>query len=280
MIGKGRLDEVGMTAIMQAISAERETAILTLWHVEKGEGAVFFDRGVVVMAAVNELQEQAAFYELSHWEDAMFRLTPVDNLPAYVGDSATVLGMQASSSATPEQALMVAILGPQKTLLTSDEQREDLGFETELVGLLSRLESGKQAIGRWRNRRNPQVVLQILTRMLNDVVSSAESYLPEQIADLNRAVAMTRNMHVEAANLVVTDNQIDEQALIATYRRSDRATRATLAPALALSFLDLFETYFFELGNLFHGRFSAENWQETARLFCEELKRTLQQVRF
>lgn len=279
MIGKGRLDEVGMTAIMQAMSAERETAVLTLWHVDKGEGAVFFDRGVMVMAAVNDLQEQAAFYELSHWEDATFRLTPVDNLPAYVGESATVLAMQAPT-ATPEMPLLIAILGPQKTLLTPDEQLEDVEFETELVALLSRLDSGKHAIGRWRNRRKPQVVLQILTRMINDVVRSAEEMLPDQLANLNRALAMTRNLHSEVGNLYIADNQVDENALITTYRRSDRTSRAVIAPALALAFLDLFETYFFELGKLFHGRFSAENWQETALLFCGELKRTLEQVRF
>ncbi len=279
MIGKGRLDEVGMTAIMQAMSVERETAILTLWHIEKGEGAVFFDRGVVVMAAVNDLQEQAAFYELSHWEDATFRLTPVDNLPAYIGESATVLGMQAPT-ATPEQTLLVAILGPQKTLLTPEEQHEDVEYETALVGLLSRLESGKQAVGRWRNRRKPHVILQILTRMLNDVVHSAESYLPDHLSDLKRAVAMTSNLHMEAGNFVVRHNQIDENALLTTYRNGDRATRAEVAPALALAYLDLFETYFFEFGNLFHGRFSAENWQETALLFCGELRRTLEQVRF
>lgn len=279
MIGKGRLDEVGMTAIMQAMSAERETAVLTLWHAEKGEGAVFFDRGVVVMAAVNELQEQAAFYELSHWEDATFRLTPVDSLPAYIGESATILGMQ-TPTPTPELELLTAILGPQKTLLTPVEEQEDLAYETELVALLSRLDSGKHAVGRWRNRRKPQVILQILTRMLNDVVASAELILPEETADLNRALAMTTNLHLEAANLVVNDNQIDENALIGTYRRSSKASRTVIASALALAFLDLFETYFFEFGNLFHGRFAAENWQETALLFCEELKRTLEQVRF
>ncbi len=279
MIGKGRLDEVGMTTIMQAMSAERETAILALWHVEKGEGAVFFDRGVVVMAAVNELQDQAAFYELSHWEDATYRLTPVESLPAYVDESNTLLGMQAPQT-TLDHALIEAILGPRKTLLTPDEQREDLEFETELVSLLSRLDSGKHAIGRWRNRRKPKTILQILTRMLNDVVHSAEAYLLKQTADLSRVLAMTCNLHVEAGNLIVTDNQIDEYALLNTYKRSDRASRAVIAPALATAFVDLLETYFFELGNLFHGRFSAENWQETALLFCGELKRTIEQVRF
>ena len=279
MIGKGLLDEVGMTAIMQAMSAERETAILTLWHEDHGEGAVFFDRGVVVMATVNDLHEQAAFYELSHWEAAAFRLTPVEILPALVGESATVLGMQAPP-ATPDEGTLTSILGPQKTLLTPDEQGEDGAYEVELVALLSRLDSGKHAIGRRRNRRNPQVILQILTRMLNDVARSAEGILPPPLEQLERALEMARNVYPEAAELLVFDNQINEEALITTFRDLPKSERSRFAPALTEAYLDMFETYFFEFGNLFHGRHAAANWQDTAQLFCGEMKQTLSRVRF
>ena len=278
MLAKGMLGEISLPALLRTVNAEVLTGMLTIWHRKYGEGVIFFDKGDAVQANVNGRRGQMAIYEMSRWEDATFRLSEQANLLLEQAATPLLNGAFKTERSAVDPIIHSRLFGVQSRSITIDHKEKDLVLESELIGLLSNLESGIQQTQRWFIRRRPDSVLNVLTQMLNDTILIGEGVVNGNLRT-NRIVAMAHNIYPEIPLPQIIDNLFLPDALQMLYFTLN--SRHDSSPdSLASYIIELFETLLLQFTQSFHDPNEMEQWQLTCNLWIEELRVALSKIRF
>ena len=279
MIIKGSVKEVGLATLVQAMHMDRQTAVIMLWQDER-EGVVFVHKGEAVHAVVADRQGSEALYELTHWDNATFRLSTQPSLPISVRTISQSDGYFAASSMKLDPVTDRILWGGTRNQITELESEADQILENDLIILLTQMESSKELFNKRRNRK-PQVVWKVLTDMVNGMVFVAEDIYDEDQQSLLTVIEMASNVYPAIRMLRVQDNQLMADSLNVIYRSAaSRVLRAAQADELMKGMFDVMETYCLRLGSQFNGRASADQWRSTCQVFLGELKEVLKQIRF
>ena len=278
MLAKGMLGEISLPALLRTVNSEVLTGILTLWHRKYGEGVIFFDQGDAVQANVNGRRGQMAIYEMSRWEDATFRLSEQANLLKDSTSAPLLDGAFKTERSAVDPTIHRRLFGANFRSLTIDAEEQDLVLESELIGLLSNLESSIHQTQRWFIRRRPDSVLNILTQMLNDTILIGEGVVTGGL-QTNRVVAMAHNIYPEVPLPQIIDNLFLPDALQMLYFTLN--SRHDASPESLPSYIiELFETLLLQFTQSFHNSDEMGQWQLTCGLWIDELRMALGKIRF
>ncbi|MGB1249212.1 MAG: DUF4388 domain-containing protein [Candidatus Promineifilaceae bacterium] len=278
MLAKGMLGEISLPALLRTVNAEVLTGMLTIWHRKYGEGVIFFNKGDAVLANVNGRRGQMAIYEMSRWEDATFRLSQQGLIPQ--GQDATPLlnGAFKTDISAVDPSLRQRLFGTPLGTNNTENEQHDLVLETELIALLSNLESGMRQTQRWFIRRRPGSALDILNHMLNDTIMIGEAVVHGGL-QTNRVVAMAHNIYPEVPLPQVVDNLFLPDALQMLYftlTSRNESSPETLRPYIS----ELFETLLLQFTQSFSNPDEMSQWQTTCNLWVGELRAALEKIRF
>lgn len=72
----GKLSEIPAEALFQTLNMNAKTGILTINELPKGTARFSFRQGALIKARYNDLQDEAAFYQVLKEEKGRFRFTP------------------------------------------------------------------------------------------------------------------------------------------------------------------------------------------------------------
>ena len=277
MLAKGMLGEISLPALLRTVNAEVLTGMLTVWHRKHGEGVIFFEKGDAVLANVNGRRGQMAIYEMSRWEDATFRLSK-NTVPKNQVVSPLLNGAFKTDLSAVDPAIRRQLFGPHTQPQGAEYEQNDLLLETELIGLLSNLESGVQQTQRWLVRRRPDSVLKILTQMLNDAIVIGEGVAVGGI-QTSRVVAMAHNIYPEVPLPQIIDNLFLPDSLQMLYFTL-KSRQDSSPEALPAYIIELFETLLLQFTQSFHNPEEMAQWQTTCSLWIEELRTALDKIRF
>jgi hypothetical protein len=143
------------------------------------------------------------------------------------------------------------------------------------------LEYGRATISNRQNRKRPAVVLQTMTKMINETAVFAKTNLGSNVT-LKNSIAVANNDFPAMQLLHITNNHIEEDVLSNLYDNwsAGKQDRRRMFSEIALGLVDILHTYFSHIIAAFHASAHRDEWFDTSQLFLEELKNELKSIKF
>lgn len=280
---QGNLKDMNLLNIVQNICLDQRKTLLVLRH-QIEEGSIFFEGGQIVHATLGVLEGEEAVYHLLNWADGTFHVSNFTIIPhRTIATSWEHLLMEGMRRLDEQEATNVVPVQDEEAI-TPIQIQQDETLESDLFTLLTRIEQMLARLGDEKNQKRPALALQILTDIVNEVVTVSEIWLDaEKYADsLDRALAKTGNIYPAAQLLQVRQNKLSGEVTLKLYNSwpGDKQGRRQMFEQIYLSMLDVLETFFSLLTACFHSPSTAgQNW-ELCNIFLADLTQTTGKIQF
>jgi len=278
---KGDLKDMSLPGLIQMVCMEQRKAALVVRRNRVDEGVLFFDEGEIVHARMGKLVGEDAVYQLLQWTEGAFEMGDLSRVPRRTIHTSWRYLMLEGMRKMDEQAANNGNGAATASLTAADEAADEV-LETAVIYLLSKLEHGRADISSRRNRRRPPVVLQIMSKMINETAVFAKENLYSRSINLQNSITTASNTFPAMRLIQTTNNHIEERILLNLYSNwsAGKNERRRMFDELVMGLVDVLHTYFSHTIATFHTTTLADEWRETSELFLEELKNELKKVKF
>lgn len=279
----GDLKDMSLPGLIQMICTEQRKAALLIRHNRVDEGVLFFEGGEIVHARTGSLAGEEAVYRLLQWSEGTFQLGNLTRVPRRTINMSWRYLMLEGMRKIDEQAIRSNGNGVTAAVsLSAVDEAADEALETAVIHLLSKLEHGRATIGNRRNRKQPSVILQTMTKMINETAVFAKTNLINGNVTLQNSIAVANNDFPAMRLLHITNNHIEEDALPNLYDNwsAGKQERRRMFSEIALGLADILHTYFSHIIAAFHASTHSDEWGNTSQLFLEELENELKSIKF
>ncbi len=283
MTVQGNLKDMSLLNIVQNICLDQRKALLVLRH-QLEEGAIFFEGGEIVHAAIGALEGEQAIYHLLNWTDGTFHISNHTTIPRQTVAMSWQYLLMEGMKQLDEQHVGHTASTPAKKPLTPAQLQQDEALENDLFTMFSRIEQMQARLAHKKSQKNPALALQILTEIVNEVVTLSEVWLDvEKYTDsLTRALTKSGDIYPAARLLQVRQNKLSGDVVLKLYKSwaGNQQGRQQMFDQICRSLLDVLETYFSLLTACFHSSSMAEQNQELCNIFLTDLTQTADKIRF
>jgi len=296
MATEGDLKEIGMASLVQMICLENYQATLLVKR-DREEGTICINEGEVIHAQTGSFIGELAFYRLLSWQKGTFRIY----------DHVKTLNRTVK---TPWRQLLMeglrmidewnAIEGHQdrkQEKLTPDQVQQDQNLEKDLIQLLSQFEQLNMRIcetsryakllagfSRRAKKRKALLALELLPKMINDVVIFSEEHLEAgaNTDKLPRALVRAGDIFPRARLLQAEKNRLSAATIISLYDNwtADAAGRQHTFHDVCRGMVDVLETYFSMFVTCFHSPQTTEQNREACNVFITDLSSAVDEIIF
>lgn len=282
---KGDLQYMSLANLVQMVCLDRRKAMLTLQHRHAGEGVIFFSAGQIIHAEAGVLTGAEAVYHLLSWPDGTFEMKDYTTIPAQTVTVSWNHLLMEGLRLLDEQTVGAAIqqIESEQTL-SLPEIEQDSDLEDDLILVLSRLEQIQAQLKDKKIRKQPVQALQLLTGLVNEVATFAQT-LPGQVSTLDYladALAKAGEVYPAARLLRIQNTHLSSDIIAQLYHswNGNSAERRATFTELGESMPAILETYFAYFVGCFHASRTAGQWRETCEIFLAELRDNIKQVQF
>jgi uncharacterized protein DUF4388 len=255
-----------MRALLQALSAERATAVVTIQS-GVNRGAVYFSDGVLIHALAGTTMGDQALRQALQWTDGRFRLVR----------EAVV---QPRTITQPLASFLDGAHGAQASVgapASDQSARADATLFADLLELLTRLDSDRAHLAEGHIDHGVDGRLAAVAAIVNGVVTfvTARRHDP----DAQPEVVLARMSATQPyAQMLGGDNEsISIGAVAAALQnwRGDIVERERMAQVVGEALVDVLMEYCRIAGALFDGTAEREQWWMTSEVFIEDLRATV-----
>ncbi len=278
---KGSLNDMSLPSLVQMICTEQRKAALIVRHRRTEEGVLFFEDGEIVHARVGNLEGEDAACHLLRWTDGTFRLSDQTRIPHHTINAPwRYLMLEAMKKADEEGLAVGSVASP--IILSPQQKKGDDELEYQIIHLLSQLEFSRAKVDEWKIRKRPFIVLELLAKMVNILVTFTEDTLKQQERSLEQTIIITADHHPSIRLLQVRNNHLQPSVIITLYRNwsAGKKDRRDMFTEIAQGIMEIMESYFIYITSSFHSAETADQWRDTCLQFLEELTTALQKVKF
>jgi len=296
MATEGDLKEISMASLVQMICLENYKATLMVKR-DREEGTICINEGEVIHAQTGSFIGELAFYRLLSWKKGTFRIYDhVKTLKRTVKTPWQQLLMEGLRM-IDEWTAIEDYRGSGQTELTPEQAQQDQNLEKDLIVLLSQFDQVKMQMcqaGRFEKimsgfsrrakKRKALLALELLPKMINNVVSFSEDHLEAgaNTGKLSRALVRAGDMYPRARLLQAADNRLSAPTIITLYENwtADAAGRQHTFHDVCRGMVDVLETYFSMFIACFHSSQTAEQCGEACSVFITDLNSTVDEIVF
>ncbi len=296
MATEGDLKEIGMASLVQMICLENYQATLLVKR-DREEGIICISEGDVIHAQTGSFIGELAFYRLLSWTKGTFRIYDhVKTLKRTVKTPWRQLLMEGLRMIDEWNAIE-GQAGRRSEELTPDQTQQDQNLEKDLILLLSQFEQIKMQMcrvsrvekilpgfGRRAKKRRALLALELLPKMVNDIVVFSEEHLEAGVnaEKLARALVRAGDMFPRARLLQAENNRLSASTIITLYDNwtADAAGRQHTFHDVSRGMVDVLETYFSMFIACFHAPHTAEQCREACNVFITDLSATVDEIIF
>ncbi|MBM4310080.1 MAG: DUF4388 domain-containing protein [Deltaproteobacteria bacterium] len=296
MATEGDLKEIGMSSLVQMICLENAQATLLVKR-DREEGIICINEGDVIHAQTGSFIGELAFYRLLSWHKGTFRIYDhVKTLKRTVKTPWRQLLMEGLRMIDEWNAIE-GHAERRREELTPEQVQQDQNLEKDLVLLLSQFEQIKMqmcrvsrfekimaGLGRRAKKRRALLALELLPKMINDVVFFSEEHLAAGVNTdkLARALVRAGDMFPRARLLQAENNRLSAATIITLYDNwtADAAGRQHTFHDVSRGMVDVLETYFSMFIACFHAQHTAEQCREACNVFITDLSATVDEIIF
>jgi hypothetical protein len=260
---EGDLIDLPMRALLQALSAERATAVVTI---QSGVncGAVYFSDGVLIHALAGTTMGDQALRQALQWTDGRFRLVreAVVQPRTITQPLASFLDGAQTSVAAP---------------VSDRSARADATLFADLLELLTRLDSDRAHLAEGHIVHGVDGRLAALTAIVNGVVTFVTARRRDPDAQPEGVLARMSATQPYAQMLGGDDQSISIDAVVAALQnwRGDIVERERMVQVVGEALVDVLTEYCRIAGALFDGAAEREQWWMTSEVFVEDLRVTV-----
>ena len=296
MATEGDLKEIGMTSLIQMICLENYQATLLVKR-DREEGIICVNEGEVIHAQTGNFIGELAFYRLLSWKKGSFKIYDhVKTLKRTVKTPWRQLLMEGLRMLDEWNAIE-GYEGRRQEELTPEQVQQDQNLEKDLILLLSQFEQLQTHMcqtGRFKpflagfsrrsKKRKALLALELLPKMINDVVAFSEEHLEAGVntGKLSRALVRAGDMFPRARLLQAEENRLSAATIITLYDSwtADAAGRQHTFHDVCRGMLDVLETYFSMFVACFHSPQAAEQCREACNVFITDLSSAVDEIIF
>jgi hypothetical protein len=285
MAVEGDLKNISLTGLVQIICLERKTGELLL--LRRGqEGAIFFEKGEIVHAKLDNVIGEEALFNMLSWTDGSFRITDKVTVIAKTisinWNHLLMEGMRRIDERKNQIDLPpIAEVSP---ILSQADIEQDTNLRDDTILLISRLE---QYIPKFLDKKitkRPSVALEVLTEMVHIVLEQAENVARNDLnlVSLRNVFVKLNDKYPQARLLYIEKNRLSVQTAINLYSgwASNSADRKHTFRQISYVMVELLEYYFSFLANSLHLMNLRNEIEETSGVLIMDLKRTLDKINF
>jgi len=277
---KGNLHDMSLPSLVQMICTDRRKAALIIRHRRTEEGVLFFEDGQIVHARMGMLEGEDAAYELLQWTEGTFHLGDQSRIPRHTIDAPwRYLMLEAMKKVDEENMAAGAVSSP--VILSPQQTAVDDELEYQIINLISQLEFSRAKLAERKTRKRPFIALQILTEMVNVLVTFTENELNGTGRALEKTISLTADNYPAVRLLQIRNNRLQSTVVVTLYRNwsAGKADRRDMFTEMARGIVEIMESYFVYITSSFHSAETADQWRDTCLLFLEELTNALQKVK-
>jgi len=296
MATEGDLKEIGMTSLVQMICLENYQATLLVKR-DREEGIICINDGEVIHAQTGSFIGELAFYRLLSWKNGTFRIYDhVKTLKRTVKTPWRQLLMEGLRMIDEWNAIE-GYEGRKQEDLTPDQVQQDQNLEKDLVLLLSQFEQFQMhmsqtsrltkfisGFSRRAKKRKALLALELLPKMVNDVVAFSEEHLAADAntGKLTRALTRAGDMFPRARLLQSEASRLSAATIISLYGNwtADAAGRQHTFHDVCRGMVDVLETYFSMFITCFHSPQTAEQCRDACNVFITDLSSVVDEIIF
>ncbi|HZS05622.1 MAG TPA: DUF4388 domain-containing protein [Blastocatellia bacterium] len=288
---EGDLRDITISSFVQVLCIERRKTTLIVRR-RGEEGAVFFDDGEIVHAAVGDCEGAEALYRLLTWSDGSFHTNDQIMAPGRtIGVSWNNLLLEGMRR-IDEQARARAGYAPGADTITAQEKQpfspadieHDNNYEAELILMLSKLELFLIHLGEHRAQKEPAQALQSLAELVNQIIEFFEN-IPEAYAmsgSLVKALTRVADLYPQTRLLGAQYNRLRVSTVVTVYQNwaEDPNDRRYLFRQICYGMMQVAESYFSLFATYFRDPDRSDQWRETYGVFLTDLRRAVDKVPF
>lgn len=296
MATEGDLKEIGMASLVQMICLENYRATLMVRR-DREEGTICINEGEVIHAQTGSFIGELAFYRLLSWKKGTFRIYDhVKTLNRTVKTPWQQLLMEGLRM-IDEWTAIEEYRGGAQAELTPEQAQQDQNLEKDLIALLSQFEQIKMrmcqtgrfqkilaGVSRKARKRQALLALELLPKMINDIVVFSEEHLEAgaNTEKLSRALVRAGDMFPRARLLQAENNRLSAGTIITLYENwtADAAGRQHTFHDVCRGMADVLETYFAMFIACFHSPHTAEQCRDACNVFITDLNSTIDEIIF
>jgi hypothetical protein len=296
MATEGDLKEISMTSLVQMICLENYQATLMVKR-DREEGIICINEGEVIHAQTGSFVGELAFYRLLSWTKGTFRIYDhVKTLNRTVKTPWRQLLMEGLRM-IDEWTAMEGAQGRKPEELTSEQVQQDQNLEKDLIALLSqfeqlamqmcqtgRFEKIMAGFSRRAKKRKALLALELLPKMVNDVVVFSEDHLESgaNTGKLVRALIRAGDLFPRARLLQVENSRLSASTIITLYNNwtADATGRQHTFHDVCRGMVDVLETYFSMFITCFHSSRIAEQCREACNMFITDVSAAVDDIIF
>ncbi len=274
---EGNLQDLSLPNVLQIICLERQRVAIMLRR-NAESGAIYFEDGEIVHAAVGRLVGEEAVYQLLTWTEGNFRTTTDVKIERRTirsrWDQLLMEGMKRLDELERDRA-------SQPNKLTAAEVEHDARLENEMLLLMSRLDSLRARLAERQTQKRPVQALQILTLMANQVADLSEAIFGrERTADrLSDALARSTAQHPTAQVLEFAANRLPAEHVTDLYNSAAGRSRAQIYGDVSHALIELIEDSFKQLTGCLRSGGTVAELKEAYEYFLQELTQTARAVK-
>jgi hypothetical protein len=286
MAVEGDLKDIDITSVIQVMCTERRRAGLVMRR-RGEEGVIFLDNGEIVHAILGPLQGEDAVYELLTWRDGSFRMTDQVRTPTRsIGmpwSHILMEGMRKLDEGRREEPSLELTSAGVEVMSVADREGDD-ALESQLMLLLSQLEQAMARLSLGKLKKRPQLALDHLCEMVNQLVAFAE----ERTGAHEGAVALEAILHRAGRKLTLArllsarGNRLSVETPANLYRTwsRDPADRRKTFREIGRAMALLVQSYFDLLARQFRSPATADAWRESYGVFLRDLALAIDRIPF
>lgn len=285
MAVEGDLKNISLTGLVQIVCLERKTGELLL--VRRGqEGAIFFEKGEIVHAKLDNVIGEEALFNMLSWTDGNFRITDkVTVIAKTISINWNHLLMEGMRRIDERKnQIDLPPISEVSHILSQADIEQDTNLRDDTILLIARLE---QYIPRFIDKKitkRPSVALELLTEMVHLVLEQAEKIArnDQNVISLRNIFVKLNEKYPQARLLYIEKNRLSVQTAINLYSgwASNTADRKHTFRQISYVMVELLEYYFSFLANSLHLTNLRNEIEETSGVLIMDLKRTLDKINF
>lgn len=285
MAVEGDLKNISLTGLVQIVCLERKTGELLL--VRRGqEGAIFFEKGEIVHAKLDNVIGEEALFNMLSWTDGNFRITDkVTVIAKTISINWNHLLMEGMRRIDERKnQIDLPPMAEVSHILSQADIEQDTNLRDDTILLIARLEQYIPKFIDKKITKRPSIALELLTEMVHLVLEQAEKIArnDQNVVSLRNIFVKLNEKYPQARLLYIEKNRLSVQTAINLYSgwASNTADRKHTFRQISYVMVELLEYYFSFLANSLHLSNLRNEIEETSGVLIMDLKRTLDKINF
>ena len=278
---EGTLNDVSLSSLIQIFCLERKQISLTLKRLRE-TGLIYFSQGDIIHAIAGTETGPPALYYLLTWPDGNFQTSLISELPprtitqrwdGLLLEGMRLLDEQQHYAPLSETSLPLA--------LTNPERNQEEAIADKLLELMSRLEQFTRRLEHLRVRNNPPEALEILTRIVNQMLVTFHQVMAQ--LPLSQAVRQSMiqvlSPHLAKMPLSEEGRFIAGAGILREYETSSVWQKPKTFVQLVERLTDVLAyAYFAILASCFRSADTKAKWTEAYNIFLGDLQEQLARI--